>query len=200
MRLGVLTVVCLTLFAGPLEAKLYKWVDENGNVQFSDKPPVGNTKSGVTELDQRGMVRKVPEKKISEEEKARQQDEQEKQREQQRRDKALLQSFSKPEDIDLLRDRQIEAIQSGIQTNKLRRQSADGRLKRIQEQIARLQKAKRQLPADLDADRAVAQKEIDDIDADTQKKLAEIEDVKKHAAADKQRFVELQQGTKPTPH
>ncbi|NIB43052.1 DUF4124 domain-containing protein [Pseudomaricurvus alkylphenolicus] len=31
------------LFAGSVDARIYRWVDENGKVQFSDKPPPGAT-------------------------------------------------------------------------------------------------------------------------------------------------------------
>ncbi|KAF0812460.1 hypothetical protein IGB42_03129 [Andreprevotia sp. IGB-42] len=194
MRVGLFAVICAALLSMPVEAKLYRWVDENGKVQYSDKPPLTDPKSGVSEVDSTGRVVKEPPKKISPEEKARQQEELALQKEQQRRDRALLQSFSKPEEVDLLRDRQIDTIKGGIQTNGLRRQSAQEKLDRIDKQIAGMQKRKKQIPADLDADRAVAQKEIDDIDADSKKKTADIEVVRKRAEDDKKRLIELKAG------
>ncbi|WP_432723209.1 DUF4124 domain-containing protein [Jeongeupia wiesaeckerbachi] len=182
-----LMLVALSAQAAPL----YRWIDDNGNVQFSDKPPVNNPKSGVTELDRRGMVKRAPEKPISDDERARQQAEAQQRKDAQRRDKALLQSFSKPEEIDLLRDRQIEALLGGIQTNKLRRQSAEQRLARQQQQQQRLLKAKKAVPADLDADIAISQKELVDLDADSKTKLTDIDAVKRRADADKKRLAEL---------
>lgn len=38
---GILLTSGLMLFCGPLEAKVYKWVDENGVGRFSDTPPPG---------------------------------------------------------------------------------------------------------------------------------------------------------------
>ncbi|GHD64391.1 DUF4124 domain-containing protein [Jeongeupia chitinilytica] len=182
-----LMLVALSAQAAPM----YRWVDESGNVQFSDKPPANAPKSGVSELDKRGMVKRGPEKQLSDEERARQQTEAQQRKDAQRRDKALLQSFSKPEEIDLLRDRQVEALQGGLQTNQLRRQSIEQRLARQQQQQQRLLKAKKAVPADLDAEIAVSQKELADLDADSKNKLADIDAVKRRADADKKRLAEL---------
>jgi hypothetical protein len=38
--------ICLVLYlALPASAQMYKWVDSNGKVQYSDKPPPGNVKT-----------------------------------------------------------------------------------------------------------------------------------------------------------
>ncbi|MBM3116384.1 DUF4124 domain-containing protein [Jeongeupia naejangsanensis] len=182
-----LMLVALSAQAAPL----YRWIDESGNVQFSDKPPANAPKSGVSELDKRGMVKRAPEKAMSDDERARQQMEAQQRKDAQRRDKALLQSFSKPEEIDLLRDRQVEALQGGLQTNKLRRQNVEQRLARQQQQQQRLLKAKKVVPADLDTDIAISQKELADLDTDSKAKLADIDAVKRRADADKKRLAEL---------
>ena len=43
-RLSMVIVLTLWL-ALPVSAQMYKWVDENGKVQYSDKPPPGNVKT-----------------------------------------------------------------------------------------------------------------------------------------------------------
>ncbi|WP_255988171.1 DUF4124 domain-containing protein [Chitinolyticbacter albus] len=182
----------VALTSAQAEAKLYRWVDEQGNVQFSDKPPVQDPKGGVSELNKSGTVRKGPTAPPTEEEKLRAKEAELLAKEQKRRDKALLQSFTKPEEIDLLRDRQIEAIQATIQTNKLKRQTLVDRQTRLNKQAERYTKQKKPLPSDLEAEFAVAKKDIDDIDRDTIKRNAEIEEVKKRAEQDKRRFIELQ--------
>ncbi|HSC79760.1 MAG TPA: DUF4124 domain-containing protein [Chitinolyticbacter sp.] len=180
------------LASAQAEAKLYRWVDEQGNVQFSDKPPVQDPKGGVSELNKSGTVRKGAPAPQTEEEKLRAQEAERLAKEQKRRDKALLQSFTKPEEIDLLRDRQIEAIQASIQTNKLKRQTLVDRQTRLNKQAERYAKQKKPLPSDLEAEFAIAKKDIDDLDRDTIKRNAEIEEVKKRAEQDKRRFIELQ--------
>ncbi|BCL76778.1 hypothetical protein JHS3_25140 [Jeongeupia sp. HS-3] len=185
-------VLGLMLMAMSVQAApLYRWVDDSGNVQFSDKPPANAPKNGVSELDSRGLVKRGPQKAVSEDERVRQQAEVQQRKDAQRRDKALLQSFSTPQEIDLLRDRQVDALQGGIQTNKIRRQTVEQRLARQQQQQQRLQKAKKAIPADLGADISVSQKEVADIDADTNTKLADIDTVKRRADADKKRLLEL---------
>ena len=41
-----LILLCLTL---PVQAQLYKWVDGNGKVQYSDKPPPAGAKTGTVQ-------------------------------------------------------------------------------------------------------------------------------------------------------
>lgn len=179
------------LASAQAEAKMYRWVDENGNIQYSDKPPIKDPKSGVSEVNKSGTVRKSTQPQTEEEKRLAEQAEREV-KEQKRRDKALLQSFSKPEEIDLLRDRQIEVVQTAIQTNKLKRQAVLDKQARLNKQTERFTKQKKPLPSDLEADLAMTRKELDDIDRDTAKRNAEIEDLKKRAEADKRRFIELQ--------
>lgn len=180
----------LALCALTADARLYRWVDEQGNVQFSDRPPAGNAKD-LNELDQRGMVRRAPEKKASSGEIAQQASEQKAVQEQKRRDHALLQSFTRPEEIDLLRDRQISAVETRAQTNKLRSQGAQNKLKRLAAQTDALKKAGKKPNDTLQADLDATHKELDALAAEEQKMALEIAAIKERAEADKQRFIEL---------
>ncbi|TJZ77492.1 DUF4124 domain-containing protein [Chitiniphilus eburneus] len=193
-RLTLLTGALLLIWAASAEAALYRWVDENGNTQYSDKPPAAQPKGGVTELDKRGIVRKTPQPQMSEEERLRKQEAERQANEARRRDRALLLSFSRPEEVDLLRDQQVEAIQATIQTNKIKRQNASAKLARLNEQADRFAKRKKPIPTDLETDIALTRKEIDEIDLDSQKRQTEIIEVKKRAEADKKRLTELQAG------
>lgn len=184
--LGVVLALC-TVTA---DARLYRWVDEHGNVQFSDKPPIGNVKE-LNELDQRGMVRRAPGKKASSGEIAQQESEQKMIQVQKRRDHALLQSFTRPEEIDLLRDRQIGAVETRAQTNKLRSQGAQNKLKRLTAQTEALKKAGKKPNDTLQADLDATRKELDVLAAEEQKMTLEITAIKERAEADKKRFLEL---------
>lgn len=184
--LGLVVALC----AVTAEARLYRWVDEHGNVQFSDKPPTGQVKE-LNELDQRGMVRRAPEKKASSGELAQQASEQQMIQAQKRKDHALLQSFTRPEEIDLLRDRQISAVETRSQTNKLRSQGAQNKLKRLTAQTDALKKAGRTPNDTLQADLDATRKELDVLAAEEQKMALEITAIKERAEADKKRFQEL---------
>ncbi|WP_027468201.1 DUF4124 domain-containing protein [Deefgea rivuli] len=182
----MLSLLCPLTYA----ASVYRWVDETGKVQYSDKPPVGQSKT-LKELDKSGRVRKGDEQLLSPVEKAALEEKNRIEQERRRADKALLQSFSKTSEIDLLRDRQIEAVEAGIQTNQLRRTTIAKRAGQQQEQLQRLQKAKRPIPADLQAEMDVSRKEIDDIDKAIAGQQSDIELIKERAVAQKKRFLEL---------
>jgi hypothetical protein len=42
LSVGIALALCVAL---PASAQMYKWVDENGKVQYSDKPPPSNVKT-----------------------------------------------------------------------------------------------------------------------------------------------------------
>ncbi|GGP22924.1 DUF4124 domain-containing protein [Silvimonas iriomotensis] len=188
---GLPVALAFLLVAVSAQAQLYRWVDDNGQVQYSDKPPVTGPKKGVSELDSQGIVRKAPVQPLTPEEKAKQDADRAQALDRERRDKALLQSFSNTHEIDVLRDRQIESVQAGIQTNNLRRQGAEARLDRLNRQIDSFKKRKKDPPADLFGDVAGAQKEIADINADTQSKQVAIQAIRQRAEDDKKRLTEL---------
>ena len=55
LSLAIALTLCLAL---PTTAQMYKWVDENGKVQYSDKPPPGNVKT--EKLRKPSMASSVP--------------------------------------------------------------------------------------------------------------------------------------------
>lgn len=189
---GWLALLALTLAAQSAHGTLYRWVDENGRTQYSDKPPVSAAPKGVSTLDSQGMVRKSPPQPETPEETARRVKAQQDQLDQQRRDRALLQSFSNTKEIDLLRDRQIDAVNGAIQTNQSRRQGAQAKIDKLNKQIGSFNHAKKTPPDDMTAELVAAQKELADIDVDDQKKMNDIAAIRQRAEADKKRFLELQ--------
>ena len=186
-------LICSTLTAN---ARIYRWVDEHGKVQFSDSPPPSG-KQTATEYDTQGMVRKVPEKIASAGEIAAREAEKKKQLEQKRKDAELLQSFSRPEEIDLLRDRQINAVNARVQTNKVRQQTVEGNIKRLTDRAAALSKAGKKVPESIAADIGTARAEQAVLLAESRKLDAEIQGIKEKAEADKKRLQELRSITPP---
>ncbi|SFN62622.1 protein of unknown function [Formivibrio citricus] len=191
-KTGIFFVTTLLAIASlAAEARLYKWVDENGRVQFSDKPPPAGAK-GVSELDQRGVVRKTPAKAASAGDAALRAEEQQKLIEQKRRDNALRQSFSKPEEIDFLRDRQIEAVRARLQTNKLQQQSVGEKSSRLNTQAETLSAAGKPVPDSIKSNLDAARKELATLEAEARKMDEEIAAITARAEADKRRLIELQ--------
>lgn len=56
-KLILLSTTCL-LFSASVQAGLYKWVDDSGNVHFSDKMPVAASKKAHTKIEAHGIVKK----------------------------------------------------------------------------------------------------------------------------------------------
>ncbi len=188
MMRGCLLAVLL-MCAWPVAAgTVYRWVDEHGKVQFSDKPPSGQSRD-LTTLDKSGRSRSSG--VMSEAERAAELERQRAQIEQRRKDKALLQSFSSPDEIDLLRDRQLEALAAGQQTNRLRIQTIQERNKKLQTQAERFQKQKKPLPADLQAQLDQNRDEIQVIEQLLQQQDQEAVKIRQRAEADKARFIQL---------
>jgi Domain of unknown function (DUF4124) len=127
-RLKWLVVTCL-LFGAHLSdlgvtashAQLYKWVDENGKVQYSDTVPPGATDRARKELRADGTVKTSTERAATAEEKrlaALKAIEDAKlkqiQDERDRKDKALLNTYSDLADFDRVRDRALGTMEGEI--------------------------------------------------------------------------------------
>ncbi len=107
--------------AQPALARLYRWVDEEGKVHYSDRLPPAAVKNPHAQLDDRGLViekqgrAKTPEEIAREEELKRLREEQKRQLEEQKaRDKVLLNTFRSEDDIILARDGKLATYDAQI--------------------------------------------------------------------------------------
>jgi hypothetical protein len=128
----IATVFILLLFpasAGTAIAqsggKTYKWVDDKGVVHYSDKAPLDAANREKTILDaQARPVRRIeaslPEsqRQISEEEAERLRLERVRKETAERKDRALLMSYLKEEDLDFARDRALSLLDAQIEATK----------------------------------------------------------------------------------
>ncbi|WP_137936541.1 DUF4124 domain-containing protein [Chitinivorax sp. B] len=176
----------------------YKWVDEKGKVHYSDKPPLPQeAKTAPSELNRGGVVVKNPEVlKAEQEAKAAQRSEEQKLLEQRRRDNALLKTYTKPEEVDLVRDRALEGIDAEIKSSQLRRKTVEQHIVEANKQIGRLEKLKRPVPQDILDDIKRDQSELTRIDALIKAREQDKVEVKQKAEGDKRRLIELQAATK----
>jgi len=133
--------------------KLYRWVDEEGNIQFSDQVPPSAVKKERTELDQRGLeIDRVDRAKTAEE--LAQQAElerlrKEKQRlieEQEAEDRVLLRSFRSVDDIALARDGKLTAVDVLLQIARGNNKVLKSKLVEQQKAAAVLERSGRQVP------------------------------------------------------
>lgn len=188
-------LLALSVIPGVVQAKLYKWVDEKGNVHYSDTMPDSKSASrGTSELNKRAMI--VKEAESAEQRAARAEAERlakanEAQRlEQARRDKALLDTFTSTREIDALLQRHLEQIDAGINTDLARREQAVKRQQNLQRQLLRF--AGKTIPSDLQREKAAVEKELHQIDQDVATKREERKQLIVRAENDKKRLLELQ--------
>ena len=130
---GWLLPVVLLALAGPLSAAtMYKWIDEDGNVRYSDRMPPSQSKQKHQQLNSHGVVISTKEAALTDEERAASEELKKLQAEEQKRleeekaeearqkaikaqeDRVLLLTFASEEEIEHARDNRIEVITSII--------------------------------------------------------------------------------------
>ncbi len=123
--LAIFALAALATHAGSTHAALYKWVDEHGEVHYSDKVPAEAVNKGNVELNKQAIPIKktepapTPEQlkaKAAEDERQRQAAKQ--QEEISRRDRALLASYTSENEIDLARARAMQTIDNVLQSTQ----------------------------------------------------------------------------------
>ncbi len=128
-KIYVLSVLVLCMTGFSLNAKLYKWVDENGKVHYSDKLPPDQIKHAHETLNDQGVVKEKVERDLTDEEKKAKAAEFKRQREQAKQEaieaerlekerNAILMSYSSADQIKRLKQERISAIERNIETAK----------------------------------------------------------------------------------
>lgn len=133
--------LALLLVVGAASAQtpnLYRWVDDQGNIHYSDTMPPTEVEKGHTQLSPQGLrVRTVPPAKTPEEiqrerELARLRAQQQRMLEQQRADdRVLLNTFQSVDDLIMTRDGNLSDIDTMIQFKK-------GNIRRQQDWLTKL--------------------------------------------------------------
>jgi hypothetical protein len=177
-------------------ADTYKWADEKGRIQYTDRVPPEAVNRGMVELNKQGMTRKVIEpaltpaqRQADEEKKELEQKAQRALTEQRNQEIALLSSYTSEGDIDLARRRNLALVGAGIL-------SAEARIRALQRRQAVLEREqlfyeKKPFPERM-------KRELANITAEIPKQYALIEQrnqdalaVIKHYDEQKARFMEL---------
>jgi hypothetical protein len=193
-------LLLLALAAGPAAAqKLYRWVDENGQVHYGDRIPPQYADQDRDVLNQRGVAVGREEGAETPEE-ARARMEQEKAakaiEERAQRDRMLLQTYQNVDEIEMLRERRIDLIDSQM---IIQEQSLKTLRQRHADQLARAQRfAPRNTAADappmpegLAEDIARSESDIQTQERNLQKKRDERAALNAQFDADVRRFKEL---------
>lgn len=139
--------------------KLYKWVDENGQIRYGDRiPPQYARKSNET-LNQQGVTvdRKEAAKsaeQIAEEQRleAARLAAERLQQEKDRKDQILLDTFTNEDEMVLTRDGKIEAIEAIIRVTNGRTEKLKLRLNELKTRAANLERSGKPVPEKLNTE------------------------------------------------
>ncbi|EIC19892.1 hypothetical protein Thi970DRAFT_03498 [Thiorhodovibrio frisius] len=171
-RAALAAALALGLGAFSLSApgqQLYRWVDDDGKTHFSDRLPPEATGKARVELSEEGIpVREVERAKtreewLQEQELERLRRETQAQVDKQRKeDEILLRSYRSADDLMMMRDGKIEAIDVMIQQIKGNIRRLQNRVNRLQANAADLERAGKPIHPTLEGDIRSTKDNIED--------------------------------------
>jgi len=184
------TLVLLSAFSATAEAKLYRWVDDNGTTHFGEVVPPEYANKDRVQYNERGSVIKKNDP-AKEDETGKKSAENQAAIEQRRRDTALLNTYSNEKEIDLTLQRNLQQVEARINSIQLRQKSAQDNLNSYQKEVENYKAAGKKIPASLLNDLAEAEKRIALLQQELVQAEAKQASVKSSFAADKARYREL---------
>jgi len=190
-------LVLITFLASmPAWGATYRYVDEKGRVIYSDTIPSQQAGRGHKELGKQGqVVKEVERTALTPEERAQvearrkaAEDARQKILTAERRDRALLSSYTSPEEIDLVRDRALELEQLRITSLQTQMNYASEKLANANAEIAKRKGIPSKVHAQL---RDEAESDLTSIAQRLGQAKANLEAIRTKYDADKLRFKEL---------
>jgi len=177
-------------------AALYKWVDEKGVVHYTDKMPPDVVDKASVELNKQGIaVKRTDAAPTAEQRRAKQQEvERQKQlaREREaadRRDRALMQSYTSEDEIDLARSRALATLESQIESAQAYRVALGKRQQELE--AKRKAYADKAVPAAIDRELESIASELTKQDALIAERTHDVAAVTARYDAHRQRWREL---------
>ncbi len=159
--------VVLLSCAFSAQAKMYKWVDENGQMHFGDKIPQKYLAKEHDELNERGMKVKHKEAAKNPKQKAEEQRlEQERKKaaleaqKKKKLDRVLLDAYDSEDDLVAARDSRLEAVATQIQLSEAFITESNKRIKSMEEQVAEIKVSGREVPDNLYANLKNQQQQV----------------------------------------
>jgi len=184
-----------------LAERIYKWVDETGEIQYGDRVPPRYATTERSVINDQGRTVKVYEAPKSPEEKAeaqalvKQQTEEKKIAEQQAvHDHSLFSTYSSEEDMLLARDSKVSSVETLIQLTKSRIDSMQKRLNELTNEAAEFERSGKKLPGGLVNQMKIIREQILQNEAFVKTKENEKEQIASKFDADIKRYRELTSG------
>jgi chromosome segregation ATPase len=194
----LLLLPAILLSGNALGEKLYKWVDAEGQVHYSNRLPPEAAKQRRELINEQGRTVKVYRAPLTAEEKReeeRLQELEKKKRELAEKraihDRSLLATFSNTDDMYVAMQGKLEAVESLIKLTNSRINSLQNRLLELTEEAASYERSGRQLPDNLQRQISNLRNQIDQNKAFVEDKKLEMEDIRLQSEADIRRFKEL---------
>jgi hypothetical protein len=182
------------LFIGALmtmstaDARWYKWVDENGNISYQDRPPPSNYNESTQVLNTQGVtVKRIP----SRAEQKRMEEEKRVQAAQLQRDAMLIKSFPTEEDLTHTRDKRLGHIDGTVTRMYDQLVILNSRLELIEKKIDDRTTRGLEPSEALDSDRSAVIRSIDSTNTLIKSKLRERRQVAGMFEEDLLRYREL---------
>ncbi|MBB1126414.1 DUF4124 domain-containing protein [Thiospirillum jenense] len=191
-------LLCLLITSSEAPAELYRWVDETGRVQYSDRiPPTAIDKAHVELSNEGAVIRTIDPVKSAEEVRREQElqrlrDERAELLERQRAaDRLLLRTYRSVDDLMMMRDGKLAAIDVMIQSTKGNIRRQQNRLNRLQADAANLERVGKPVHPALIRDVTATENGIeDDLGAILRHERAK-QDIYEKFAAELERFRRL---------
>ncbi len=151
--LSALCAIALIFSIAPVQAKLYKWTDDNGKVHYSDKVPPQHSKHKRDELNEQGITVKKVEaaktaKQLREEEKQAKilAEQKRKDEKQATYDRMLLNSYLSEEGLINARDAGLTAIENIILASNNTMKNQEQRLMDLRKSAANHERSGKSAP------------------------------------------------------
>ena len=183
------------LAAGAAHAAMYRWVDSNGRVHYSDTLPPTYQKSGAAEMNKQGTVIKRTQSEAERRAEAERQAELARVRAEQAKqaqlDRALTQTYTSEAEIDLARDRALEHHRLLIKSSQIRAEAVNATLAELKDRMARIEKNGRKVGPGLVEQYEQAERESLELKRTILNNEEALVRVRDKYTADKLRFREL---------
>jgi hypothetical protein len=192
MRLGSLCALAFAAACAVPALGAFKCVDEKGRTHFEETPPAACANVVTYEINRSGtVIRKIEPTSantVAREDKEKSAEAQKSTAEHKRRDKALLDSYSSEQEIDSMRDRNVEILKTRLAAARAVLHKAEAKQQQLQGMAdAKGRATSAMITADLErakTERASAAASVGRIEKD-------LEATQARFAADKARWLEL---------
>ncbi len=154
MRFALLTLFAFLISSSfSAQAKMYKWVDENGQMHFGDKIPTKYLVKEHDELNEQGVVIKHKDAAKTPKQKAearRIENERKKaaliEKKKKQRDRVLLDTYTTERDLIVARDSRLDAVGSQIQLAVSIIKDSNNKIDSMEKQVAQIKTSNREVP------------------------------------------------------